>query len=174
MNDPRKQSMNFPTALTPADMRTGLEEDFSDQSILEIEDLKHSIRTHIIVTNGVNDQLGAFLLKLIDFIVDKNEVRKLNEIRQLSYSITEAASIYVSSIIDGHVNKNESESKPVSQDLKDANDNILIEIGKWRSKTDKVSAKSAVLKAMATALNLFSQETGIQYPQLVDNNGIPL
>lgn len=174
MNDPRMQSIAMPSALVPAEIRTGLEEDFSDKSVREIEELKHSIRTHILLMNGVNDQLGAFLLKLIDFLTDTDEVRRLNEISQLAYTIAEAASIYVSGVIDSHIQKFESESRDVNEALKDANDDILVQIGKWRSKSDKMSAKYAVLKALASALMLFSSETGIQYPQITDVNGVPL
>lgn len=174
MNDPRMQTLTMPAVLSPAEIRTGLEEDFSDSRIQAVEELKHAIRTHVVLMNGVSDQLGAYLLKLIDFLTDNNEERRLKEIGQLAYNISEAVSLYVSGIIDSHINRHEAEKRPVSYDLKRKNDEVLVEIGKWRSDPDKLAAKNAVLAAMAKALNMFSAETGMQYPQLVDVNGAPL
>jgi hypothetical protein len=174
MNDPRMQTLTMPAVLSPAEIRTGLEEDFSDSRIQAVEELKHAIRTHVVLMNGVSDQLGAYLLKLIDFLTDNNEDRRIKEIGQLAYNISEAVSLYVSGIIDSHINRNEAEKRPVSEDLKRQNDEVLVEIGKWRSNADKLAAKNAVLAAMAKALNMFSIETGMQYPQLVGVDGTPL
>ena len=174
MNDPRMQTLSMPAVLSPAEIRTGLEEDFSDSRIPAVEELKHAIRTHVVLMNGVSDQLGAYLLKLIDFLTDNNEERRIKEIAQLAYNISEAASLYVSGIIDSHINRFETERRSISDNLKRQNDQVLVEIGKWRSSQDKIAAKNAVLSAMAKALNLFSIETGSQYPQLLGVDGSPL
>lgn len=174
MNDPRMQPIPMQNTLVPAEVRTGLEEDTSDRRIPAVEELKHSIRTHIMLMNGVNEQLGAFLLKLIDFVTDADEDRKQREIMQLAYTIAEAASIYASGVIDSHIQRNETDGRSASVELKEANDNILVEIGRWRNKADKKMAKDNVLKALSNSLMVFSSETGGQYPQIVDLDGVPL
>lgn len=174
MNDPRMQPIPMQNALVPAEVRTGLEEDISERRNPAVEELKHSVRTHILLMNGVNDQLGAFLLKLIDFITDSDEDRKQREIMQLAYTIAEAASIYASGVIDSHIQRNESEGRAVNAELKETNDEILVAIGKWRNKPDKKTAKDTVLRALSKSLAIFSSETGAQYPQIVDLDGVPL
>ena len=156
-NDIRMQSSVMPSPFTPADNRTGLEEDFGPNRNQLIEELKHSIRTHIIIMNGVNDT-----------------ARRDKEVAHLSYSIVEAASLYISGTIDSFADKYSGEGKEFPEDVKQKSDSVLIEIGKWRSSQDKISAKNAVLAAAASTLNAFSATTGTQYPQLVDINGTPL
>ena len=173
-NDIRMQSSVMPSPFTPADNRTGLEEDFGPNRNQLIEELKHSIRTHIIIMNGVSDQLCAYLLKLIDFMTDNDTARRDKEVAHLSYSIVEAASLYISGTIDSFADKYSGEGKEFPEDVKQKSDSVLIEIGKWRSSQDKISAKNAVLAAAASTLNAFSASTGTQYPQLVDINGTPL
>ena len=171
MNDPRMQSVNMPTALAPADVRTGIEEDFSDTRNIQVEELKHAVRTHIVIMNGVSDQLCAYLLKLIDFLTDANEERKNKEISHLAYSITESSALYVTGIIDSYVSRYESEGKEFPSDVKRHADNVLVEIGKWRSSSDKIAAKNNVLAAVARTLDAFALETGTQYPKLVAVDG---
>lgn len=172
MNDPRMQNISNQAVLAPAEARTGLEEDYSDNRIEEIEELKHAIRTHVIINNGVSDQLCAFLLKLIDFLTDEDDARKRKEILSLAYTISEACALYISGVVDSHINRLEAEGSQ-NQQLKDLNNNILVEIGKWRSDTDKIAAKRAVLRSASASLSMFSNATRIQYPQLVDSNGLP-
>ena len=171
MNDPRMQSVSMPTALAPADIRTGIEEDCSDRRNAQVEELKHAVRTHIVIMNGVSDQLCAYLLKLIDFITDTNQDRKDKEISHLSYNITESAALYVTGIIDSYVSNYQSEGKEFPSTVKHLADNVLVEIGKWRSSSDKIAAKNHVLNAVARTLDAFAAETGTQYPKLVAVDG---
>ena len=173
-NDIRMQNMAMPTQLSPADSKTGLEEDFSENRNEFVEELKHSIRTHIILMNGVSDQLCAYLLKLIDFMTDQNIERRSREIAAMSYSIAEAGPLFVSGSIDSYYEKYQNEGKAFPDDVKQNSDAVLVQIGINRSSKDKIAAKNAVLKAAAVALNSFGSFTGTQYPQLVDVNGVPL
>jgi hypothetical protein len=165
---------NMPAQLSPAESKTGLEEDLSENRNEFVEELKHSIRTHIILMNGVSDQLCAYLLKLIDFMTDKDVERRSKEIAALSYSIAEAGALYVSGSIDSYYEKYQNEGKSFPDEVKQNSDAVLVQIGIHRSSKDKIAAKNSVLKAAATALNSFGNFTNIQYPQLVDTNGVPL
>lgn len=169
MNDIRMQGSVSP--FTPAAARTGLEENRGPDKNLAIEELKHSIRTHIVIMNGVTDQLCAYLLKLIDFLGESNIAAKEREIEHLSYSILEASAIYISGTIDSYATRYVTEGKEFPKTVKNKSDNVLVIIGSNRGNQNKLESKKAVLAAAADALNAFSEHTGMIYPKLVDIDG---
>ena len=172
MNDIRMQSL--PTSLSPAEVKTGLEENFGPTRNEFVEHLKHSIKMHIVLMNGVSEQLCAYMLKLIDFLTDIDVDRKNREIAALSYSIIEASALYVSGTIDSFNEKFQADGREFSEEVRTLSNAILVQIGNNRGNKDKIAAKMNVLKATSDALNALSGFTGTQYARMVDLNGVPL
>jgi hypothetical protein len=173
-NDIRMIPATIPGQFSPAEVKTGLEENYGPTRNEYVEQLKHSIRTHVVIMNGVSDQLCAYLLKMPDFLTDTDFNRRDSEIASLSYSIIEAAALYVSGTIDSFSEKYISEGREFPEEVSGKSNAIIVQVGTNRGSRDKIGAKNSIMKATADALNAFSQFSGTQFPQLVDINGIPL
>lgn len=136
-----------------------------------LEELKHSIRTHVLIMNGPSQQLCVYLTKLIDILELSDESGRNKELDQLSYSIIEGISLFVQSSIDQRVEKGRSIGQDVPANVRSSSDNIMVAIGKSRGLEDKKAAKLSVLKSMSDALKALSGFTKSVYPDIIDVNG---
>lgn len=141
------------------------------KSVDAFNELKHSIRMHLLIMAGPTQQLCTFLVKLIDFMEDDKKDRKEKEMLGLSYSIIEGLALYVQRSIDERATKAKSAGSMLPIDVAAASDEILVVIGKTRNLDDKRNAKYAVLRTVSEALKSLGNYTKAQYPQLTDADG---
>lgn len=139
-----------------------------------LEELKHSIRIHLLVMQGPSAQLAVYLVKLIDIIEDSDHNRRSAEIGKLAFGIIEAVALQVHQSIDKYGQQAAIRSLPFPEHVQSKGDNLLVVVGKSRSLPDKAVAKSALLKEIAAALRDLSSYTKIQYPTITDLAGNPL
>lgn len=133
-----------------------------------LDELKHSIQTHIVLMNGMSIQLGQFLLKMVDFIEDPDQARRDAEMAKLAYIIIEAVAVFVHQSIDDRAQKAEQRNVDFPARTRQAGDNLLVVIGKTRSSTDRIGSKNIVLRAIADALRELSNFTKTKYPSITD------
>lgn len=143
---------------------------FVDKEILE--ELKHSIRIHLLLMQGPTQQLCAMLLKLLDIMGDSDQVRRNNEAMDLAFNIVEGTALYVQRFIDDKAEKFKEDSS--AKNFKSYGDKILIAVGWSRQSTDKKLAKMEILKSVAEALRALGSFTDSKYPDIYDSNGIKL
>ena len=139
-----------------------------------LKELKHSIRTHLMIMAGPSQQLCAYLTKLLDFFEDADVVRRNKESNALSFAIVEGVALFVQNSIDERGEKAKALGQEFPQSIRRASDNIMILVGQSRSLEDKIAAKYAVLRAMAEALRALSNYTKAVYPEIYDSAGHPL
>ncbi len=139
-----------------------------------LKELKHSIRTHLMIMAGPSQQLCAYLTKLLDFFEDADAERRNKESNALSFAIIEGVALFVQNSIDERGEKAKALGQEFPQSIRKASDNIMILVGQSRSLEDKIVAKYAVLRAMAEALRALSSFTKAAYPELFDSAGHPL
>lgn len=137
-----------------------------------MDELKHSVRMHMLIFGGPSTQLAVFLIKLIDVMEDQDEDRRHTETLGLAYAIVEAIAIYVQKTIDNRYMMQQKANNPLPERIKQSGDDILITMGKFRNR-DKVQAKDAVLAQVALALDELGKFTKTQYPTLVSSQGRP-
>lgn len=135
------------------------------------KELKHSIRTHLLIMAGPTQQLCSFLIKLIDFMEDGDNERKVSEMETLSFNIVEGMALYVQRSIDERAEKAKATDNPFPAAVQQAADEILVMVGKTRNHADKTQAKYAVLQSVGVALKTLGNVTKAQYPQFTDANG---
>lgn len=140
----------------------------------EVRELKHSIRTHLLIMAGPSQQLCAFLVKTVDFIEDTDLPRRKTEMLGLAFNIIEAIGIHVQKHIDTQASKAVEQGRELPQSVKNRGNEILVVIGKSRSISDKIAAKGAVLKAMAEAMDALGVFMKATYPTIFDSKGNPL
>lgn len=145
---------------------------FIDKKLLD--ELKHSIRIHLIIMNGPTQQLCSMLLKLPDMLGDADSTRRNKEVMELAYLIIEGVALYVQRSIDERAERASNQGQMFPQAAKICGDNILVSIGTHRSSTDKMTGKLAVLKSIAEALRGLSVFTKAIYPDIYDSNGVQL
>lgn len=145
---------------------------FIDKSTLD--ELKHSIRIHLIIMNGPTQQLCSMLLKLPDILGDADSARRNKEVIELAYLIIEGVALYVQRSIDERAERANNQGQMFPQAAKLCGDNILVMIGSHRSSSDKMAGKLAVLKSVADALRGLSVFTKAIYPDIYDSNGVQL
>ncbi len=138
---------------------------------LALVELKHSIRTHLAIMQGPSPQLAVFLVKLIDFIEDKNDVRRVAEMSKLAFAIVEAVALFVQQSIDQRATQAVAKGYQFPQVVQAKGDNLLIVVGKARQLPDKIAAKNALLKEIAEALRSLSTYTKTNYPDITDVMG---
>ncbi len=149
-----------------------MKEDDMDKTTQSVfDELKHSIRTHLLIMAGPTQQLCSFMIKLIDFMEDSDSERKRQEMATLSYNIIEGLALYVQRSMDERAEKAKTTGHPFPPNVQQASDDILVIVGKTRSLDDKISAKYVVLKTMSQALKALSTYTKAQYPQFTDASG---
>jgi len=151
------------------DNALGPSPNFIEERILK--ELKHSVRTHLVMMNGPTQQLTTFLIKVVDFLEDSNIQRRNTEALNLSYSIIEGVALYVQRSIDERSDKAKAMGQTFPVGINLASDNILVLIGKSRNLDDRIAAKSAVLRVVAEALRELSTFTRAVYPDIFDSNG---
>ena len=139
--------------------------------IKSLEDLKHSIRCHLLIMGGPSQQLCAFLVKTIDLLEDNDEERREEETSILSFSIIEAIALHVQKAIDERAKVAKEKENPMPENVRIYSDKILITIGKVRSHSNKLEAKQALLNIIGKSLDLLSTFTGAVYPTLFQLDG---
>lgn len=136
-----------------------------------IDELKHSIRIHMLILGGPSQQLCAFLLKIIDLIEDDKSERRLEETSRLAFSIIEVVGIHTQQAIDSRYEVSRKKEHIMPESVRRKSDSILVAIGEARSTDDMVLAKNHILIAVASALDSLSTFTGSTYPTLFDSTG---
>lgn len=131
-----------------------------------LEELKHSIKIHLLLMNGPSQQLCAFLIKLMDFVEDHDNKRKQEEIDLLSFSIIEGLAFYLHRYIDEQISK-----KDVPTYVKESSNNLLIKIGESRNLNNKIEAKYVVLSAISNSLKRLAEYSKSDYPRLFTAKG---
>lgn len=135
-----------------------------------INELKHSIKIHLLIMSGPSQQLCVFLMKLIDLIEDTDIDRVNAETAQLSFSIIESVAIHIQNAIDTRYSSSKDDNK-MPEHIRRHADEIIVAVGKSRSHMNKIEAKNSVLSAVAKALDALSSFTGAVYPTLFDSAG---
>jgi len=136
-----------------------------------LQELKHSIRMHLILMAGPSQQLCSFLIKTIDFFEDSDEARRDREMLSLSFHIIEGLALFVQQSVDERADKAKAMNQEFPQRIRLASDNILVMVGKSRNLDDRVAAKYAVLRTVADALRELATFTKAVYPQIIDASG---
>ena len=147
-----------------------------------LDELKHSIKVHMILSAKPTEQLCVFLLKVVDaFETNDKEVRD-SEMANLSFTIVEGIATFIHKSIDERIQKSKAIKSPFPQAVSHQCDEILILIGKGRQVIsdvnstfkDKQNAKNVVLKGIANALRALATQTKAVYPDLYDSSSIML
>lgn len=136
-----------------------------------LEELKHSIRTHLVIMQGPTPQLAVFCVKLIDFLEDMVPIRRCDEMSKLAFSIVEAVALHIQQSIDTHAQRASGKNVQFPKNIQDKSDHLLVVLGKSRGLPDKISAKSALLKEIAETLRALSTYTKAKYPDITDIAG---
>lgn len=138
---------------------------------VEIAELKHSIRTHLLIMAGPSQQLCAFLVKTIDLVEDTDIPRRKAETLQLAFNITEAIALHVQQAIDARYRVSKENNNPMPENIRQHADHIMVAVGQARSHPNKMEAKTAILQAVGKALDALGTFTRAVYPTLFDSAG---
>ena len=138
---------------------------------LEIGELKHSIRIHLMIMAGPSQQLCVFLVKVIDLVEDTDIVRRKSETLQLAFSIIEAIAVHTQHAIDTRTKVAKEKGIPMPENVRKHADEIMIAVGKARSHSNKIEAKNSILQTIAKALDALGSFTTAVYPTLFDSAG---
>jgi hypothetical protein len=157
--------------LVPEEERTPIDANLSPSADRLLEELKHSIRTHLVIMQGPSPQLTVFLVKLIDFLEDKDDTRRKSEMAKLAFAIVESVALFVQQSIDQRATQAAAKGDQFPASIQNKGDNLLVVIGKARQLPDKIAAKSALLKEIAEALRSLSTYTKARYPDMTDVMG---
>jgi hypothetical protein len=136
-----------------------------------LDNLKHSIRTHLAIMQGPTPQLSAYLIKLIDLMEDTDQVRKASELDLLSFVLIEAVALYVHQSVNARAAQTKAKGRDFPASVVTSGDNLLVMVGKCRSLPDKLVAKLALCRAVAETLRSLSTFTNAKYPDITDING---
>jgi hypothetical protein len=137
----------------------------------EIEELKHSIRIHLLIMAGPSQQLCAYLIKVIDLVEDTDIPRRKTETLQLAFSIVEAVAIHTQQAIDARNQVSKQKNNPMPEAVYRYADELLVVVGQARSHPDKIEAKNSVLAVVGKALDALGTFTGSTYPTVFDSAG---
>lgn len=142
------------------------------------DELRHSVHMHLTIMNGPTQQLAVFLAKTLDFIPDGDkqfDQASINaDMKVLSYNIVEALALHIQRSVDDRASRAQQQGSKFPMSVRQKGDEILVVIGKTRSSEDQVSAKNAVLKAIADALHALSSVTKAKYPDIRTARGMIL
>ena len=141
-------------------------------SQVALDELKHSIRMHLLVMQGPSQQLCAMLLKMPDIMGDEDTTRRDKEALELAFVIVEGLALYVQRYIDDKASHASNNNMEFPKNAKLAGDNILVAVGMFRNNEDKVQSKNAVLRSVSEALKALSASTNNTYPEIYDSNGV--
>jgi hypothetical protein len=147
-----------------------------------LEELKHSIRLHLLLQAGPTPQLCVFLVKVFDFIDDLYKVLALadghreellekiaKEMDVVSFSIVETIALFVQRSIDDRMTKAASQGQTAPESVRRHGDEIFMTLGKCRGLPDKIAAKNMLLKGVAEALRALATFTKASYPEIRDS-----
>ena len=138
----------------------------------EINELKHSIKAHLLINGGPSQQLCAFLVKVIDLVEDNDQNRKKAETIGLAFNIVESVGLHVQQAIDArHKTSKMKGDGLMPEAIRKHSDNILVAIGQARGFDDKSKGKTAILAAVGKALEALGSYTKAVYPTLFDIEG---
>lgn len=137
----------------------------------EVNELKHSIKAHLLINGGPSQQLCAFLVKVIDLVEDSDQGRKKSETLSLAFSVVEAVGLHVQQAIDARHQVSQKSNQVMPDNIRKHSDEILIAIGKARGFDDKSKAKTCILSAVGKSLDALGTFTKAIYPTLFDIDG---
>lgn len=137
----------------------------------EVNELKHSIKAHLLINGGPSQQLCAFLVKVIDLIEDSDQARKKIETLGLAFNVVEAVGLHVQQAIDARHQVSQKSNQVMPENVRKHSDEILIAIGKARGFDDKSKAKTCILSAVGKSLDSLGTFTKAIYPTLFDIDG---
>jgi len=138
---------------------------------LEIGELKHSIRIHLMIMAGPSQQLCVFLVKVIDLVEDTDIVRRKSETLQLAFNIIEAIAIHTQHAIDTRAKVAKEKGISMPENVRKHADEIMIAVGRARSHSNKIEAKNSILQTVAKAFDALGSFTMAVYPTLFDSAG---
>lgn len=136
-----------------------------------LDELKHSIRVHTLVMQGPTPELAVYLIKVIDFLEDQDQIRRNAEMAHLAYRLVESTALHIQRSIDDRLRKLASEGKPIPQQVQVKGDHLLVVVGQTRSLPDRILAKVTVLREVADCLRALATYTGSKYPDITDTAG---
>lgn len=151
--------------------RTPIDANLSPNADRLLEEIKHSVRTHLVIMQGPTPELAVFLVKLIDFLEDQDSARRRSEMGKLAFAIVEAVALHVQKSIDSRAQQAVAKGQQFPKYIQDKSDNLLVIVGKSRGLPDKIAGKSAILKEIAEALRSLSTYTKARYPDITDLAG---
>jgi hypothetical protein len=132
-----------------------------------MNEVKHSIRMHVLLMNGATAELAVFLMKMIDLYEDDDLGRRTTEANTLAYIMVESMALHVQRQVDSKAHKDENFPKHVMSQ----SDGLLVMIGKSRGLPDKIAAKYAVLSEIAAVLRALGTYTKAKYPEFTTASG---
>lgn len=159
------------TLVPTEDERTPIDASPDPNADRLLEELKHSIRIHLLINQGPTPQLAVFLVKLVDFLEDPDPTRKKTEMGRLVFSLVESVAIHIQQSIDARAQQAAAKGHQFPKHIQDKSDHLLVVLGKSRGLPDKLAAKSALLKEIAEALRSLSTYTKARYPDITDIAG---
>jgi|CXWL01.1.fsa_nt_gi hypothetical protein len=134
-------------------------------------ELKHSIKTHLMVMAGPTPQLAVFLLKTLDWFDEPpvGQSGRDQEMTNLAFTIVEAIGLFVHASVDKRNEQAKQNQQTFPPRITQASDNILVVVGKCRGLDDKIAAKNAVLGAISASLKELALFTKSKYPAITDS-----
>jgi hypothetical protein len=139
-----------------------------------LDEVKHSLKTHMALMGGPTAQLCVFSIKIIDFLEDQNEEQKEREMADLSLSIVLALALYVNQALEGVEKQAVQEGKQFPPSLATASTNLLLIVARGRKSLDKLALKYEVLRVIASTLKDLGIYTNRTFPTITDRVGNPL
>jgi len=137
-----------------------------------LNDLQHSVYTHVMIQGGPNPQLCVFLTKLLDFMDDLYAANQSStdmdariasveaEVKALAFNIIESLAIWLATSVD---------DPKFSDHLQHQGRQLLILVAEARKLPDKLIAKDVVLRAIASMIrSLKVDNPKLAYPDIKD------
>jgi hypothetical protein len=137
-----------------------------------LDELQHSVYTHIMIQGGPNPQLCVFLTKLLDFMDDlyaatqnqENQQARLERVETecaaLAFHIIESLAVWLAVSLD---------DAKFPAHIQNQGKQLLVFVAKAKQLTDKLAAKDLVLHAIADLVRtLKATNAAIQYPPIKD------
>jgi carbamate kinase len=111
-----------------------------------LEQLKDTICLHIYINNGVTPQLGAMLLKTIDFIEDEDFENRLIEMNSLTLEITKSMGFTIYNAINELVFDRE-----IDDSILPINNKVLVSLNTVTD--DAMKHKDLIMSTIADVIN---------------------
>lgn len=139
---------------------------------IALNELQHSVYTHVMVQGGPNPQLCVFLTKLLDFMDDMYAAtqnpngapvrleRVETEVKALSFHIIESLAVWLATSLD---------DEKFQLHLRHQGRQLLVLIAKTKPLPDKIAAKDIILRGIADVIrSLKVANPKIAYPDVKD------